>query len=925
VNQPNTLADRQEKIARQYASPTKLLRWLLERRHLSDTALSLAGDALPSSAIESRLRLQKVENYVEHDPEQIREFSTNFVASLGAGSNSTIVYWLKSDGKKLQAHYGVLDESQSTLRAGADEGLIRTLKASFAGVNTETVDITQRQKLLADVEAKAAATITGIPGLRGDADVRLDEALEGLFQIPFDILLFARPVSVLEIDELETTLSQLINDLHAIGQQNLSRSAGKNFSQSLTQSFQETASKSESKTRSQSTSHTESTSTQHANRVDQAATALGGLLGAGAGLLFDATSGGTSASLGTHLGTQIGTQLGSWVTSEKGHTEGESETKQRGSSKTVGKTRSSSKGTSEGKTFGKNVSQQLSIERIDREAMSIRELLEVHLERLHRGRALGMWRTSVHVLTDDQTDLRAVTDVLSGALRGEHTQLEPLRVVEYVGKSAEKACESLKKGCDPALALPSHPIIPKGEQLGTLLSSDEVGLWIRPPIRDLPGLPVRQPIRFSSHLPEPPTDGHSIKMGSLQIWNRAVQAAPVCLNTRELCSHAFITGTTGAGKTTTVKKLLWGLQNLDEPVPFMLLEPAKSEYEAFFNALETQGRQPLRLTVDGTSDQLRINPFRPPAGLPLGRHVDSVKILLRSCFHMQESLPQILERVVLDAYRYHGWTNFAEIVKEDDPREFPSFADLLQRTERTQIVPTPENGFTSCKELRVDPVKKAITELGYHTRVSSNLRAATKVRLESFTMGLKGAIFCTDEETDFRATLDRPVFLSLSDIKDPDVRRFLLGSIFLRIYGLREAEARSNPSAVMGGDLRHLLVLEEAHHFVRAASGDSGPGAELAGQSNRLVADALAELRAYGQGILIADQSPADLDRSVIRNTNTKLLHRLLYENDCQVVGDSIGLEAEQRVMLRRLAPGECLVMTPSMLRPIACKIEPLK
>ncbi len=295
--------------------------------------------------------------------------------------------------------------------------------------------------------------------------------------------------------------------------------------------------------------------------------------------------------------------------------------------------------------------------------------------------------------------------------------------------------------------------------------------------------------------------------------------------------------------------------------------------------------------------------------MPLGRHVEAVKILLRSCFEMQESLPQILESVLFSAYRDRGWVDLSEDVKPDEARPFPTMASLLEN------VP-PASGLGR----GVSRPERIVSDLGYDERASASLTAAITVRLGSFLRGFKGQIFAGDE-LDFTKLLTQPVFVELSDVNEPDIRRFLLGALVLRIYGERAAAARRERSSRAPTRLRHLLVLEEAHHFLRSATG-SGPSSELIRQSNMLMADAFAEIRALGQGILLADQAPSDLDPAVLRNTGTKLIHRLLYAADCAAMGDSIGLSEDQRLALRRLRTGECVIQSPSVLTPVTCQIR---
>ena len=87
-------------------------------------------------------------------------------------------------------------------------------------------------------------------------------------------------------------------------------------------------------------------------------------------------------------------------------------------------------------------------------------------------------------------------------------------------------------------------------------------------------------------------------------------------------------------------------------------------------------------------------------------------------------------------------------------------------------------------------------------------------------------------------------------------------------------------------------------------------------------ADAFAEMRAFGEGIIVADQAPAELSPAVLRNTNLKIAHRLLYEQDCRAMGDAMGLDDEQQRQLRSLRPGECVVHGPSFFRPVQCQVR---
>lgn len=636
--------------------------------------------------------------------------------------------------------------------------------------------------------------------------------------------------------------------------------------------------------------------------------ATGAVVGAAAGALVGFVAGGVgapSAAVAAKVGALVGRAIGGGIarTAPPVHettTTSESRSHQTG----VSDTETQSGGLSSTEQQGI----QRSLEQLNRRAVELENLAEAHLQRIRRARATGAWAVSVRVLADTAANRDAVAHGLVGALRGDETWLEPLGVLAVDRTSVEAFRAHVSGHHRINLGHPAHPLVPRGEQPETLLSSEDLALWLRPPSTDLPGIPIKQPVGFATN-GAARTSPDAIKLGELVSGGRVLADREVVLETRDLASHAFIAGTTGAGKTTTVAQILWRLQDRKDSIPFLVLEPAKSEYRPLEARLREKGCRPLRLVVGPPRHpderKLRFNPFAAPSGIPLGRHAEAIKILLRSSFDMHESLPQILERVLFDTYRDLGWADLVSAIREEDvrARPFPTFASFFE-----------EVALRGHAESRIH---RAVRQLGYEDRVRQSLTAAMLVRLESFRRGLKAEVFGEDE-LDFAEILERPTFVELADINEPDIRRFLLSALCVRIYAAREAEARRLGSK--SGELRHLLVLEEAHHFLREPA-STGAGSELIRQSNQMLADALAELRAYGQGILIADQAPAELAPAVLRNTNTKLVHRLFLEADVQAMANAIGLEPEQATELRRLRTGDCVLFGPSTPRPVACRV----
>src|SRR5690606_5962781 len=91
----------------------------------------------------------------------------------------------------------------------------------------------------------------------------------------------------------------------------------------------------------------------------------------------------------------------------------------------------------------------------------------------------------------------------------------------------------------------------------------------------------------------------------------------------------------------------------------------------------------------------------------------------------------------------------------------------------------------------------------------------------------------------------------------------------------------------------------------RTASTDVGDPARKA---VTMFTDMLAEMRAYGEGFIIADQIPSDLAPQIIKNTDVKIVHRLTAPDDRKVVAQSIDLNEEQTRHLTTLEPGVAVV-----------------
>lgn len=857
-----------------------MIRFALERRQFDGARI----DEIPAPIGFGKALWFEAKSFMESEPERIREMVVTFLGAAHA-NDLKIALWLRGTSSGIVFRYAVIIPETQEPEIGSD--FERMLQGAFPGIKLASLDDHQAGKQLASVKDRCAAgLLVGIPSERAETPVekRLDDILNGLAGRCFDVLIQAAPASRPDVDLAVTNLGVVADLAHRLTKQQISVSGSQSLSESVSLGISESTSASQ--TKNWSTTVTEGETEVSKSSATLLATVGGAVLGA----MFGGPP-------GAEAGTLVGSALGQGSSSSKQKTK--STSRSGGESNSV----QTSTGTTKTDTTGKSVQKgfSLSVEQLNRQAGLIGEVAETHLKRIRQMKRFGGWHVSVCIAADVQRDLRLTASLLSGALRGDLSDLEAPRLLI----AGENARASLLEGASrlqiARLDLKPHPLIPGGEQPKSFLSSEELSHWFRPPASPVVGVDVRPAVRFAATTSQV-CSTRSLRLGHLIASGRHLKQSKVALPFGEIARHCFVAGTTGSGKTTTVIQIL--SQLAEQGVPFLVLEPAKTEYRAFFDHLRGQGKNPLRLTLrDGTGPgerRLHFNPWRVPPGTPLGRYIEGIKILLRSCFAMQESLPQILERAIFEVYSELGWTDLSEIVGEQDGRRFPMFDDFVEKK------PDGTKSF----------IARVVEKLGYSSEPQRNLTAAMTVRLESFTRGMKKALF-SGEEDPLGEIFSRPVFVELADLNEPDIKRFLLGAIVMRLAAQLQPSKPNAPASL----LKHLTVLEEAHHFLREAVGH-GPGAELARESNLLLADAFAEMRGYGEGILVADQAPAELSPAVLRNTNIKIAHRLMYQQDCDAMGDAMGLDDSQKRQLRSLDTGECIIQSASIARPVQCQIE---
>ncbi|SDI52798.1 ATP-binding protein [Nonomuraea jiangxiensis] len=497
------------------------------------------------------------------------------------------------------------------------------------------------------------------------------------------------------------------------------------------------------------------------------------------------------------------------------------------------------------------------------------ERAERRMQELDAFREAGLW--NVRVLAGGATaeELRQIAPVLVGSVEMSH---HPYRL-----RSAHGAVYALSEALAITMQDPADgAAAPFAATAGALAAL--AGL----PRREVPGVRVLDSGFFDV---TSETDGGELELGEiLDGQDRGVGSFRVPLAT--LNRHAFVTGATGSGKSQTVRHLLEQLSRA--AIPWLAIEPAKSEYAAMAGRID----DPLTVINPSAPDGVpfSINPLEPEPGYPVQAHIDMVRALFMAAFDAEEPFPQIMSLALQRVYEATGWdvVTGGAVPGANVPPSVPTLEQLQHHA--------------------MDVIK----EIGYGREVQADVEGFISLRLRSLRVGSAGRFFEGGHPADIGGLLKRNVVLAIEDVANDEDKAFLMGTLIIRIVEHLRMRARKEKSA----ELRHVIVIEEAHRLLR----DRGHG-RASTHAVELLAGLLAEIRAYGEGIVVAEQIPTKLVSDVVKNTALKVVHRLPAEDDRNLVGAAMNLSDEQSRHVVSLQPGSAAVFADGMDRPLRVRV----
>ena len=897
----DNLLERTEPAAKLLAATgvSQTLSFCMERKYLTDICETEGSHVFTLKNIPNTLKeeaswieILQIGKPVEKSSESCFTAIQKILYSCFLPKETQLLFLITGDGIENKLFLGVRSLSEQVHSKSMAKSLNEFMKGTWPGLQTEVVS--EKDGVLArfkkDIEEDNYSffySFTGIPSMESQYKsvypATVDKLMAGMTKSKkYAYLVVADPV---ENEDVESMLFQC-REMNGQAESLKSMNVTKGLSKSLSESISHTIGTSESTT--DSTSQTE----RKLNNVGKAvAFGAAGLGLSAAASFFPAASAVVESTMASAAAGVMGAfGLGSLLPMFM-------KEKQISHSTTSGTSESDTNSQTKSLSNSESISQNI----VNKHIEAVSEKLFYHSQRLESGKAIGLWKVGVYLIADKKSDIQGGAMQLRSILSGQESIFEPIRIHditsimdrEYNGKPIKN--NTLARISSPNLMvcnsegkLFDHPLGEHYKELKTVLTTKELSYLVNFPLRSVPGISVIESSPEFSLNKEAAPNGNSISFGNL-LYGGSETNIEYNIPTSILSRHALISGINGSGKTNTVQAIL----NSIEKTPFLVIEPAKTEYVDW--ALEYNKNNPdnpIDIYIPGCSKykggfvpkELKLNPFeivwlnetQEPNVLS---HIDRVKSAFAGAFPMYDILPVLMEDLIYTVYQQKStdWLG-------SEPVFGKSIAPTL-------------NSMSVC-------VDKVIENRQYEDKVQRNMRACLNTRIDSLKRGWEGRMLNVTKSTPWNELFDKPCVVNLSYVGDDVDKAFIMSVILQYLYEYRNALAEIGKIDFNNVGCDHLTIIEEAHRVMSKCDDPTLPQFKSA----MMFSNMLSEIRAYGEGMVLVDQVPTRLIPDAIKNTNLKITHRLVAEDDCKAIGESMGLSDEQRKVIAKLMTGQCIV-----------------
>ena len=821
------------------------------------------AELIPCSGRPSSIRWYRITKIVYEKDVFFTDKMAMLYASLHKTCGMVAMALHKENKGAVEVYLGTRDLKGGDCISG--EILEAGLKGILPGI---TVEVSGKNMLEGfKKEATAISCVSGVGSLSDDKKETFIQGIENLINATksinsFTAFIIADKISSEEASAIQTAYENLYSEISPLSQVQFSfnESESKGVTKTLTEGFNESIGKNVSRTISRGTSQSSSVGTSESQTSGW---------NSGGSVIF--------ANAGMSRGKSVGQNTQQTVGSN------EQRADQMGENQQKGKHLDKSEGTNDTTTLGRT----LQLTKHDRHVMGCMEIIDRQIKRIQKSIPSGLWSVATYFVTKDNTTAQKLAGIYRGTIVGDKSEIETVSINHWPVKSPR--IESVLG----YLANQLHPVFKLNDSIevtaGSLVDSRELAIHLSLPQSSVPGLLVREEKTFGRDIKslEEYTDENSVEIGNIAHLGETYPEI-VRIGINGLSKHTFITGTTGSGKSNTLYLILSELAKKGKK--FLVIEPAKGEYKDVF------GNNPEvpNVTVFGTNPRtsrlLTINPFVFPNDVDVYEHVDSLVEIFNACWPMYAAMPQVLKHSIIDAYRSCGW-------------------DLANSVNKKGLYPTIEDV--------LDSLKNYINSSEYSADTKGDYKGSLETRLQSLCEGLVGRMFCGNPVPD-EELFNKNAIIDLSRVKSSETKSLMMGLLVMKLNEFRVSEHKG-----MNQELRHVTILEEAHNLLKRTSTEQlAEGSNIAGMAVEKIANSMAEMRTYGEGFIIADQSPSLLDLATIRNTNTKIIMALPEKEDRDIAGKAIGLNDEQIPEISRLKTGEAIVYQNGWEEPVKAQIH---
>lgn len=895
------MAEEEKQLVEQVSIPN--FDWLF-----SSYELQLAC-AEPQPLPGGMLKLYKIEEITYEDESPRQEALENVLASLKI-TGINLVYLILGERDKVSFYFGVaadqLDPQQGiNLDEIAKKILAPSLRGNFRGSKISEVKPEELNRIRAYImdehDKKHApglnfACVEGVPGVTKDKEKKDFQGVDRLVDImlgdEFGLLVIAKPINnPAELDTLEKSLEEIYRliTLQAKQQLQTGKNESENTGESTTKGTQRSNAEGKQVSKNENTAYNASNSVAKGRNESDSDnyTPSGGGHG-------DSHSKGTS---------ETGTQT-KGRTDTYGITRGETVQVTRGVMEQVAKQTGNQVGTSSNLSFD-----------IVRKGMQewLKYFDEVIFPRLDCARGKGLFVSSTLLFAKEKPVLTKLSNVMKSIFSGEIGNRSPLHTIPLSEKENGARLKALKNFQQPLLqirgsagtleecyAASAHSKCLHYTADGALtdfyagnwMSSVELGMMAGIPQKEVVGLRLREEVEFGLNVVNH-AEHESITLGNLVQGGIATEI-PVSLDTDEFDRHMFIAGVTGSGKTTTCQSILCSAKR-----HFLVIEPAKTEYRILLTKPEFKDDLLIFTLGDDTVAPFRLNPLEFTKGESISSRVDMIMASITAAFDMEAAIPQLIESALYECYRKYGWN-----IKTNTNRLYPgdtAFSDGVY-------------AFPSLGDV-MDIMPAIIKKQGFDERLHDEYLGSIRARLQGLLEGAKGMMLNCKRSLNFENLLDHNVILELEEVRNGAEKSLIIGFVLANLLVAIKRKFKD------GGNKKidHITLVEEAHRLMSKFEPGDNPNKKHAVET---FADMLAEIRKYGESMMIADQIPNKLTPDVLKNTNIKIVHRLFAQDDKDVIGSTMSLTEEQRDFLSNLEIGHAVVFSGSWPKAIHTAVK---